>query len=286
MAILSLADYQNAAKQTIIYAKGTGDGWGADATFYSAVTVPGVTPAAAQPGNTANGIVPTNALTGYPTISSFSGTAYITQVDASLVINPNTTSYVGYRYILADLLWYAGTYAPSANVTLSSQPSFSSRLPGGSYVGTQLWLEGSGISSTSGGSYAITYTNQSGTAGQSTSQSPDQGASNVGLQAILVPLQSGDSGIQLVQSVVGNGVGNRSVNLMILRPLVYGRVTARDANNRRRANGQSSQRKWLDRTFMPQIFSNSALVALIMDENAGATLTTTPLEIAVEIASL
>lgn len=274
MSIASLADYRSAMRQEVVYRKNP-TSWGGS-RYYSNVLIGGSPPAASAPTNNTNGIVPTNASSGYPTIYPFSGTGYITAVEASL--SHSAAAFIGYRYIIADLLWYAGSYNTS-NVSLSSQPSFSSRLPGGSYQGLQLWSEGIGGAGNTT-TFDVGYTNQSGTTGRQTGAFDINPAasSNVGLEAYQFPLQAGDTGVQKVDSVTVNG-GLYSANLMILRPLVRGRVEF---------SRGGIHRQWFDRTGAVQIFADSALISIVSCEGSPnpSILATVPIELAIEIASL
>ena len=72
-------------------------------------------------GNTAAGIVPTDATAGYPPINAFGAgkTGYLACADYA-----NTVSSRG---ALFETLFSAGAYAFNANTTLASQPSYSAR---------------------------------------------------------------------------------------------------------------------------------------------------------------
>ena len=86
--------------------------------------------------STAAGVVPTDATAGCPVINAFGGSnvGYLTRVEAS--------SPVAGRIAIYDMLFKAGAYAFNANQTLASQPSYSSRVLGGTdYKGTEIWLE-------------------------------------------------------------------------------------------------------------------------------------------------
>lgn len=169
-----------------------------------------------NPGNTANGIVPTNTTT--PTgllnnLQSFTGDGFITGAE---MIVANTFSWSS--LLLCDKLWIAGPYAGNGGLTtLSSQPSFAGRLPGGSYVGTQLYVERFALNSGVNTTLTITYTNQSGVAGKTISA----------YVAVLgyalpvcyqIPLAAGDTGIQKVESVTASG-STDTFDLIIARPL-------------------------------------------------------------------
>ena len=68
---------------------------------------------------------------------------------------------------LVDCVFKAGAYAFNVSQALSSQPSWSARAPGGSYIGFEIWIEA--VTAFTGiPTIAITYTNQDGTAGRTT----------------------------------------------------------------------------------------------------------------------
>lgn len=274
MTISSIADYRAAALQQTLYSK-SAVSWGGQ-YWYGNLRIGGSPGDAGAPANNTAGTVPTGGATGFPTIADTGGDMYVTAVEASLL--SSNSLFIGYRYILADLLWYAGAYAPSANVSLSSQPSFIARIPNGDYKGTQLWSIGSGGSPTGGTTLTVTYTNHAGATGKSTpATNINAAASNVGLQAQQFALADGDLGIQKVESVVGNGVGSYSANLVVVRPLVYGRVQW----------GKPPRRVWLDGTGMPLVYPTSALMTFVWCEgsNNGSVLTTVPMELSIELAS-
>jgi hypothetical protein len=82
-------------------------------------------------GNTANGIVPTDAVAGYPLLPTPAADLHLHRIQAS--------SSVASWLDLYETLFSAGAYAYNANVTLASQPSYASRLPNaGDYTGLEL----------------------------------------------------------------------------------------------------------------------------------------------------
>lgn len=162
--------------------------------------------------STTAGVVPTDATAGCPVINAFSGsnTGYLSAVDYG-----NT---VACRMRLCDLLWKGGAYPFNANVTLASQPSYSSRVPNGDYKGTEIWLEAV-TAFTGNQTITITYTNQDGVTGRST------GAVATGAAPILgrmfqMPLQAGDTGVQKIESVVSTVSTVGTFNVLVLRPLI------------------------------------------------------------------
>ncbi|MDD5762178.1 MAG: hypothetical protein PHP88_06665 [bacterium] len=215
-------------------------------------------------GNTANGLVPTDATAGYPVINAFGGSAvgYLSKVEFG-----NT---VASWFDLFDRLFVAGAYAFNANTTLSAQPSFSGRVPGGTdYKGLQLWVEA--VTPFTGNlSIAVTYTNQDGTTGKTTGTVATGIAPILG-RCIQLPLAAGDSGISKIESVVATVATAGTFNLMVLRPLWSGRIML--------ANGGDVHD--LLRTGMVQLFADSALYPLI---TADSTATGIP-EMAIEVAN-
>lgn len=88
-------------------------------------------------GNTASGVVHTNSgVNGYPVFNTFGGgaTGYLSKVEFG--------STVACRIALYDRIFSAGAYAFNANVILAGQPSYTSRIPGGTdYKGLEIWVE-------------------------------------------------------------------------------------------------------------------------------------------------
>lgn len=88
-------------------------------------------------GNTANGLVPTDATTGAPVINAFTGgnTGYLGTFDAS-------TAQAGVLS-LYDRLFHVGSIsaASAATTTLTAQPSYSGRVPNSDWSQCELWLE-------------------------------------------------------------------------------------------------------------------------------------------------
>jgi len=212
-------------------------------------------------GNTANGLVPVDSNNGYPSIPTFGGqNGYLSRVEFG--------SSVPCCFDLYDRLFAAGAYAFDANVTLASQPSFASRLPNaGIYNGLQLWIEA--VTAFTGVlNIQINYLDQDGNAG------------DTGVVATLalpigrccqIPLAAGDSGIQQINRVQGTVATVGTFNVMILRPLWFGRVIT--------ANGGDVHD--LLRTGFPRIFDNSALYVLLYADSTAVGLPDLTLQVAV-----
>ena len=84
-------------------------------------------------GNTANGVVPTDALAGYPLLPAPPTDLQLTKV----LMRSSVACWID----LYDCLFSAGAYAFNADVTLASQPSFAARVPGSDYNNLELWIE-------------------------------------------------------------------------------------------------------------------------------------------------
>ncbi|MEO7308532.1 MAG: hypothetical protein ABIR78_05955 [Ferruginibacter sp.] len=263
MAITSLDTYINSAKQKLRFVKTTVRTTIATAWFslFDVAGEPGAGTLAV--GNTANGLVPTDAVTGFPFISAFGGAAkgYLSIVEFG--------STVASRLRICDRLFHAGAYAFNANTTLASQPSYSSRIPGADYKGTEIWIEC--VTAFTGNlSVAVTYTNQDGTASRSTGTFATGTALTLG-RMMQLPLQAGDTGVQKIDSVIGTVATGGTFNVLVLRPLWGGRIMI--------LNGGDTH--GLDKTGMPELFADSALQILV---NADSTSTGIP-ELLMEIAN-
>jgi hypothetical protein len=200
-------------------------------------------------GNTANGVVPTDATAGYPIINAFGGGARGYLARAAF-----KNSVVGQIRVF-DRIFAAGAYAFNANTALTSQPSFASRvsLNGGSpiYEGLELWAE---MVTAATGNHAVTiqYTNEAGTPTRSTGAIGIGAAPSVG-RCWQLPLQAGDKGVQLISNVQGTVSSAGTFNVMVLRPLIdiyIGVASAVVVQN------------WADLN-LPEIFADSALYMLL-----------------------
>lgn len=223
--------------------------------------------------STANGVVPTAATAGCPTINAFAGgaTGYINKIEFG-----NT---VACRMTLFDMLFKAGAYGFAAGTTtLSAQPSYSSRVIGGTdFTNTGIWIEVS-TAFTTGTAWQVqvTYTNQSGTTGRTSVISAAQAAAALtqGKQ-FQIALQAGDTGVQKIESVIvtngGTAMTAGAFNVLVLRRLWQGRV--------RLANDGDIHD--MLKTGLPQVFADSAF---ILQVSADSTATGTP-EVVLEVVS-
>ncbi len=251
MSIVSLDGLLAAQKQNLTWMK-TGTRTLVAAMPYTVFDIAGNPGAGTlNVGNTANGIMPTDATNGYPSIGTFSGGAgYISKVEFG--------GSVPCRLYLYDRIFAAGAYAYNANVTLTGQPSYAARLPNTDYRGLQLWIEAvtavTGILNVN-----IDYLDQGGNAG------------NTGAVATLalpigrcyqIPLAAGDNGIQGIVQVRGTVATAGTFNVMVLRPLWMGRIIT----------ANSGDIHDFLRTGFPQIYEDSALYFLIAADSTAVGL--------------
>ena len=240
MAIASFDQAIAAAKQYLSVAK-TAVRPSIAASWFSVFDLAGSPGAGVLAGtSTAAGVVPTDATAGCPTIDAFGASAlgYLWQLEYGCS--------VACRLKLFDMVFKAGAYAFNAAQALTGQPSYASRMPGGSYSDTQIWIEA--VTAFTGNlTVTITYTNQSGVTGRTATLATGT-ALTVG-RLMQVPLQAGDTGVQAITNVAGTVATAGKFNVLVLRPLWSGRC--RTAND-----GDVHD---FTKTGMPQVFADSAL---------------------------
>jgi hypothetical protein len=251
MAITTLDGWIGSAKQRLTWMK-TGTRTLIAAMPYSVFDIAGSPGAGALAiGNTANGVVPTDATAGYPIIGTFSGGyGYLSKVEFG--------SSVPCCFDVYDRLFAAGAYNYNADTTLASQPSFSGRIPT-NYCGLQLWVEqvtvGIGVQHVQ-----INYLDQDGNAGD-TGDVTLITTTPVG-RCAQIPLAAGDSGIQQITRVRGLTATGGTFNVMILRSLWFGRVIS--------ANGGDVHD--LLKTGFPRIYEDSALYTILYADSTAVGL--------------
>jgi len=202
------------------------------------------------------GVVPTDLTAGCPIITAFSGAnlGYLSRVEAS--------SPVACRLAIYDLLWKAGPYPFNAAQALTAQPSYSSRVPGGTdFKGTQIWLE-TVTAFTGNQSINITYTNQDGTGGRSTGTVATGVAPTVG-RMFKMPIQAGDTGVQKIDNVTSTVATVGTFNVLVMDKKWEGRI--RVANDGI-VHGP-------DLTGLSNIYADSALILVV---TADSTSSSTP----------
>lgn len=131
------------------------------------------------------------------------------------------------------------------------------------YQGTSIWVE-TVTAFTGNMSIAVTYTNQSGTTGRTTGTVATGVAPTLG-RKIQLPLQSGDTGVQKIESVVGSVATVGTFNVLVLKQYYQGRV--RVANDGF-VNGMSG----VDTTNMPVMGNGAALIMPVMADSTATGL--------------
>jgi hypothetical protein len=259
MAITTLDGYIGATKQQVVYNKTASQTAVASVPFsvFNLAGNPGAGTIAV--GNTANGVVPTDATAGYSTINAFGGgaTGYVSGIEYS--------SSVLCTLGLFDTVFSCGAYAFNANTTLGSQPSYASRVP--TYVGTRLFIEAA-TAFTGNQTIQINYLDQDGNAG-------DTGAIATSVAPILgrmyeVPLAAGDNGVSQIVQVRSTVSTVGTFNVHVLRPIWQNRIIL--------AN-YSGKDDFL-KTGMPVIYADSALRLIVWADSTATGLPRTTIEIA------
>lgn len=273
MSIATLNDYIGSVKQTVPISKLTARTTVANVWFsmFDIGGNPGAGVLAGTDGTA--GVVPTDATAGCPIITFTTGSGHLSIVDFG-----NT---VAARMQICDMLFKAGTYSYAAGTsTLAAQPSFSSRIPGGTdYTGLQIWIEvATAFVTGNNWKVEVTYTDQDGNAGATTGAQPATALAAAGLtigKMLQLPLAAGDTGVRKIESViVTNGATAMTVgtfNVLVLRPLWTGRVQVANSGD---VHG-------IDRTGMPQIWADSALISMVCADSTSSGV----YDILAEIAS-
>jgi hypothetical protein len=258
MAITTFDGYIGSVKQYITYFK-TATRTAVAAIPFSVFDLAGVPGAGTLAvGNTANGIVPTDALAGYPVIGAINAAGYIGKIDYSWTV-PG-------RLHLYDCLFSAGAYTFNANVTLTGQPSFAGRVPGANYRGLELWLEAV-TAHTGNQSIRIQYLDQDGNAG-------DTGTIATGVAPIVgrmfrLPLAAGDNGVSKINVVTSTVSTAGTFNVHVMRPLWTGRVIV--------ANWGDTHS--FARTGLKTIYADSALRVVTQPDSTATALSQVYVEI-------
>ena len=270
MAITTLDGLIAAASQRVSLLK-TGALTTVAATPFSSFDVAGNPGAGTLAGtSTSAGVVPTSATAGCPTINSFGASSgYINKIEF--------WNSVACRLSIFDMLFKAGAYAFTAGTTtLSAQPSYSGRVLGGTdFTNTEIWIEVT-TAFTTGTAWQVqvTYTNQAGTAGRTSIISIAQAAAALTKNKMFqIALQSGDTGVQKIESVIvtngGTAMTAGNFNVLVMRRLWTGRV--RSAND-----GDIHD---MLKTGLPQIFDTSALVLQVATDSTSIGLPEVVLEV-------
>lgn len=214
MTIATLSDIQTGQRQYVDIVKSSAS---SGTSLYFSLWATGLGAGSFAIGDTTNGVVPTNATTGAAPLAAFSGDGYVT--NAILSHDNGTFTYLPTTVLVYDRLFHAGSFAATVGVnSLTSQPSYSSRVPNADYSGLQIWAE---MASNKSGSSTVRvkYTNQDGTTGQ---VSPTVSApSNTAGQCIQIPLVSGDSGVQTIEEFEVTAASSGCTwNVFVARPIL------------------------------------------------------------------
>ena len=275
MAIATLDQYIGALKQRIRILRTASRTTVATIPF-SVFELAGSPSGGVLPGtSTSAGVVPTDATAGCPSIDFSSGVGYLSKVEFG--------NSVAAKHHLFDMLYKAGAYAyNSGTTTLSLQPAISSRCPdypgSGTTFGSQMeiWIEiVTAMTSATAWQVQVTYTNHLGQAGHTSIISPAQAAAALTIgKMFMLTLQSGDVGVQKIESVIvtTGGAAAGTFNVLILRPLW--------TNGRTKIANDGDVHDLL-RTGMPIVYNTSALILVV---EADSTSSGIP-ELAIEIAS-
>lgn len=270
MAITTLDQLIGAAKQTVPFCKTAAvttvaTGW------FSTFAIAGNPGAGTLAGaSAAAGVVPDDSTTGSPTINAFGAgaTGYLSAVDFG--------SSVACRMQLFDMVFKAGAYSYAAGTTtLSAQPSYSARMPGGSYVGTQIWMEVSTAFVTgTAWQVQVTYTNQAGTTGRTSIITVAAAAAALTVNRMYqIPLQAGDTGVQAINSVIvtngGTAMTAGAFNILVLRPLWMGRCKIANDGD---VHGP-------DKTGLPVVFDTSCIVLAVAADSTSSGIPELQLDI-------
>lgn len=214
--------------------------------------------------STTAGVVPTDATAGVDIINAFSG------ANIGYIGRANFSNTVACRMRVYDMLYKAGAYAFNAAAgAMSSQPSYSGRVPGGvDFTGTQIWVE-CVTAFTGNPTFTITYTNQSGTPAHTTGAFASGSALTLG-RCIQIPLAAGDTGVQKIESVTCTVATVGTFNVLVLRP-VGPAARIRIANDSVNMNAADLG--------LPQVYTDSALVMLICADSTSSGLPEIALDI-------
>lgn len=262
MSIASIADLDAAWLQSIAFYKGDYNSTtNANSEWADPIYGSGDPGAVTAVANTTTGVVPTmSGDAGYPQFKVINK-AYLTNVSGFCWCSSAAGSGLAYspgRFLIYDRLFEAGPFVEGQpTYTLSSQPSFSSRLPGGSYVGLLCLVQIGGTGASSSPTITVTYTNESNVAGRSGSIVLSSNQATAISYTKLLPLQPGDKGVKKIESVtVAAGTnGVHSVNVVVARVLCSGVLGEPFWY-------QQGGRLGLDQLGMPEVYSDSALCVL------------------------
>lgn len=227
-----------------------------------------------NPNDVLAGIVPTGATptTGFPLIEAPQGSnrLFLNRVEIS--------SSVAMSVWLFDVLFEAGqTTIPTSGattVTLSGMASFASRVPYKSdgvtrdYSQVELYIMMSVAGSNHAHSTVINYLDEGGAAGSTVSQTTQSMIVN---RLIRCPLASGDAGVSAITGYVVTGATSSTGAVSALAMRRLGKF---------RTMGGLSGIYGPDYTGLPEIYSTSALMAVVLTDSTSSGVPDITIEIA------
>jgi hypothetical protein len=263
MAIATLDQYVAAYKQRVNMVK-TASATSVALIPWSLFNLAGDPAAGTIAGASTNpGVVPTDATTGCPFLNFTSGNGYITKVEYGNTVTGRINIY--------DVLYKVGAFVGVSSSGALTPPSYLARTPDGAGNGCEIWVEDcSATTYTANLSIAVTYTSSTGATAHTTGTVATGVMPTLG-RMIQLPLQSGDSGVQKIESVTVSVGTLGSCNVLVLRPLVTD-MRVRIANEGGVYDIMS--------TGMPMIYSTSALYTIVQADAASTGLPHVVLEVA------
>lgn len=211
-------------------------------------------------GNTANGVVPTDATAGYPAIRDFAGGAQ------GVLHSIGFTGTVASRLKLYDRLFNSGSHAttPTGTTTLTTIPDATPRMPDGVGHGNEIWIEINVAVAASAVTVQVGYTNSDGATGRLTTASASLSGFISG-RLVQLPLQAGDKGVRQITSVIvgGTAAATGSFNVILARPL-YGPMRVPVAGG--------GDVHGLDKTALVRVYQDSALWPIIAPDSTSSGL--------------
>ena len=228
------------------------------AGFWSSLWAEAGNPAAGtlSVGNTANGLVPTDATAGAGLISAFTGAnkGYLAAFSA--------ISTSACQVILYDRLFHVGSIsaAAAATTTLTAQPSFTGRVGGGGteFGEVELWIEINVVIPATATTVTVNYQDGTAAGGAAQTATQMQGASLTGAptkRMIPMALANG-TGCQKINSVtVATPAASGSFNIVALRRLASHVVMAANVAEPRQDGFKLG---------LPEVFADSCLALMVL----------------------
>lgn len=225
-----------------------------------------------NPSQVTNGVVPTDATAGYPLIDAPSGSnrLYLSRVG----INANVAMSVE----LFDVIFQAGqTTIPTSGTTtvaLTSIPSIEGRIPymedgvTKDYQSLQIFVQMAVAGSNHAHSVSVDYLDQGGAAGNTGNITTQSMTVN---RLIRMPLAAGDTGVSGITGYNANGITSATgaVVAQLMRSL-----------GKFRTQGGLSSVYGPDYTGLPEIFADSAILAVVYADSTSSGTPSIDIEIA------